>query len=138
MAITLSHSDQLSTSSTELCDASRRRRFEKGTIQSLLQLVLDLVTKMEEGSFPVWKGDDGMRVAAPSLVAHMHSAAGLFDWSMKFQDGTKPTGTVNPEDFTPERRAWLADALKYYMQAFAVRECKRLVDAWVVPTCHLM
>ena len=75
---------------------------------------------MEEGSFPVWKGD-AIRMAVPGLVSHMYSTAGLFDWSMKFQDGTKPTGTVNPEDFTPERRAWLADALKYYMQDFAVR-----------------
>ena len=41
---------------------------------------------------------------------------------MKFQDGTKPAGTVNPEDFTPERRAWLAEALKYYMQDFAVSQ----------------
>ena len=58
-----------------------------------------------------------VRVASPlippsSVPAQRQTAyslccnSGLFDWSMKFQDGTKPTGTINPEDFTPERRAW--------------------------------
>lgn len=31
--------------------------------------------------------------------------AGLFDWSMKFQDGTSPTD-YNPEALTPEKKAW--------------------------------
>ena len=59
-----------------------------------------LIIGMEEGSFPLWKG--------------------LFDWSLKYQDGTKPTN-FDPSEFTPERRQWLDHALKYYMQDFADR-----------------
>mmetsp|Transcript_20175 Transcript_20175/g.43960 ORF Transcript_20175/g.43960 Transcript_20175/m.43960 type:complete len:420 (-) Transcript_20175:533-1792(-) len=64
---------------------------------------------MEQGSFPVWKG--------------------LFDWSLKFQDGTKPSN-FKPEEFTPERRAWLEEALKHYMANFAdrMKEIKELLE----------
>ncbi|GAX85320.1 hypothetical protein CEUSTIGMA_g12737.t1 [Chlamydomonas eustigma] len=65
---------------------------------------------MDQGAFPMWKG--------------------LFDWSMKYQDGTKPPGSLRPEDFTPERRAWLSEALQSYMMDFAVRmkEIKEVLE----------
>jgi len=49
---------------------------------------------------------------------------------MKYQDGTKPSGSSRPEDFTPERRAWLSEALKSYMMDFAVRmkEIKQVLE----------
>jgi hypothetical protein len=34
------------------------------------------------------------------------AAAGLFDWSMKYQDGTRPTSQSLRENFTAERKEW--------------------------------
>lgn len=55
---------------------------------------------------------------------------GLFDWSMKFQDGTHPVDYQHVQEFTPERRKWLEDALKHYMQDFVdrMKEIKEVFD----------
>ncbi len=39
-------------------------------------------------------------------------SAGLFEWSMRYQDGTRPTA---PQAMSSEDRVWLEDALKNYM-----------------------
>lgn len=48
---------------------------------------------------------------------------------MKYSDGTKPS-SWQPEDFTPERRVWLKEALEHYMQDFAdrMKEIKKALD----------
>lgn len=75
---------------------------------------------MDDGQFPVWKGAlpclrlrralpcslcFGMSCKQTSASCMLRVLPGLFDWSMKFQDGTRPT-QFKPEEFTPERRAW--------------------------------
>ncbi|GIL82565.1 hypothetical protein Vretimale_12024 [Volvox reticuliferus] len=51
-------------------------------------------------SFPQWKG--------------------LWDWSMKYADGTAPSG-FRPEDVDPVKMKWLEEALKHYMVDFSAR-----------------
>lgn len=54
---------------------------------------------------------------------------GLFDWSMRYQDGTRPSD-FDPREYTPEKRKWLEEALKHYMQDFCERmkEIKDVLD----------
>ncbi|GFR45340.1 hypothetical protein Agub_g6709, partial [Astrephomene gubernaculifera] len=51
-------------------------------------------------SFPQWKG--------------------LWDWSMKYADGTGAS-RFRPEDVDPEKMKWLEEALKHYMIDFSAR-----------------
>lgn len=46
-------------------------------------------------------------VQSPSAADHAtcHTRAGLFEFSMKYQDGTRPTN-YDESSFTPERREW--------------------------------
>lgn len=44
---------------------------------------------------------------------------GLFEWSMKYQDGTREGGAPQPLD--PEKKAWLEQALQEFMKDFADR-----------------
>lgn len=44
--------------------------------------------------------------------------AGLFEWSMTHQDGARQGSGVNGggEEFTPERRQWLQEAMTDFMK----------------------
>eukprot|EP00803_Ostreobium_quekettii_P002102 evm.model.scf_152.9 EVM.evm.TU.scf_152.9 scf_152:132552-134918(+) len=55
---------------------------------------------------------------------------GLFEWSMKYRDGTRPTDWSNLE-VDPERLKWLEEALQSYLVDFNARmaEIKNTFDA---------
>uniref|UniRef100_A0A7S0WF29 Nucleotide exchange factor Fes1 domain-containing protein n=1 Tax=Chlamydomonas leiostraca TaxID=1034604 RepID=A0A7S0WF29_9CHLO len=57
---------------------------------------------------------------------------GLFDWSIKYQDGTKPSNW-DPSEYDPEKMKWLEGVLKHYMQDFGARmkEIKASLDTGV-------
>jgi hypothetical protein len=46
------------------------------------------------------------QLADPAFQNGRRFVAGLFDWSMAYQDGTHPSSTVLRENFTTERKAW--------------------------------
>ncbi|KAF8059979.1 RMDN1 [Scenedesmus sp. PABB004] len=46
---------------------------------------------------------------------------GLFNWSMKFQDGTSATDYASAQELSPEKREWLERALADMMKDFAER-----------------
>lgn len=68
---------------------------------------------------PVWNGTSKHASAPlnPFIKFHHTSAtSGLFEWSMKYQDGLHAASRASAEEFTPERRAWLEEAMKDFMQ----------------------
>lgn len=46
---------------------------------------------------------------------------GLFEWSMKYQDGARAGGGSAPQPLDPEKKAWLDNALQEFMKDFADR-----------------
>jgi hypothetical protein len=44
-------------------------------------------------------------------LPHVDILAGLFDWSMKYQDGTKPS-QWDPDEYDPQKMKWCVEMRK--------------------------